>query len=62
MIKVEIIKNDDEFDFANELENFMANNNVIDIKFAVTPIINGSLGSSYSNGEIYYAMIRYNSY
>ena len=59
MKKVIVIQEDDGIDFKNEIEKFINIQNVIDIKFAVTPNIESGGFSSYSLGQVYYAMIIY---
>lgn len=58
-MKIEIIENDDKFEFERDVADFVSRHNTLDIKFAVTPEIHGAGFSSYSSGETYYAMIIY---
>ena len=58
MSNVEIIEENNKWDFEKEVKRATENRAVIDIKFAVTPEIHSTgLGGSYSSGEKYYAMI-----
>ena len=58
MSNVEIIEENNKWDFEKEVARAIEHRTVIDIKFAVTPDIHsGSFGGSYSSGEKYYAMI-----
>lgn len=55
---VEVVENEDKWEFEKEISDMIKGRSVIDIKFAVTPeICTGSFGDSYSVGEKYYAMI-----
>ena len=56
---VEIVESDNKWDFKREIDKHISRGNVKDIKFCVNPEIKGSYGSSYSSGEMYYAMIIY---
>ena len=58
MSSVEIIEENNKWDFEKEVKRAIEHRAVIDIKFAVTPEIHSStFGGSYSSGEKYYAMI-----
>lgn len=55
---IEIIENDNKWEFEDEVKEALRNRSVIDIKFAVTPDVHSTgFGGSYSSGETYYAMI-----
>lgn len=55
---IEIVETEDRWEFEEEIKRITRNRSVIDIKFAVTPNIHSTgLGSSYSAGERYYAMV-----
>ena len=58
MSSVEIIEENNKWDFEKEVVRAIEHRAVIDIKFAVTPEIHSTgMGGSYSSGEKYYAMI-----
>ena len=58
MSSVEIIEENNKWDFEKEVARAIEHRAVIDIKFAVTPEIHSTgMGGSYSSGEKYYAMI-----
>lgn len=58
MSSVEIIEENNKWDFEKEVKRAIKYRAVIDIKFAVTPEIHSTgMGGSYSSGEKYYAMI-----
>ena len=58
MSSVEIIEENNKWDFEKEVKRTIEHRAVIDIKFAVTPEIHSTgIGGSYSSGEKYYAMI-----
>ena len=58
MSSVEIIEENNKWDFEKEVKRAIKHRTVIDIKFAVTPDIHSTgFGVSYSSGEKYYAMI-----
>ena len=58
MSNVEIIEENNSYDFEKEVKRAIEHRAVIDIKFAVTPEIHSTgMGGSYSSGEKYYAMI-----
>lgn len=59
MPSVEIIENDNLWEFKNEINKLICKGNVKDIKFCVNPKIHAGYSSSYSCGENYYAMIIY---
>lgn len=54
---IEIIENDNKWDFEEEVQRAIKNRGVIDIKFAVTSDVHSTGFGSYSSGETYYAMI-----
>lgn len=55
---VEIIEDDNKYEFEHRIKEEIRNRSVLDIKFAVTPKTHSSgFGGSYSSGEKYYAMI-----
>ena len=58
MSNIEIIENNNKWDFERKVKRAVEYRNVKDIKFAVTPDIDSTeFGGSYSSGEKYYAMI-----
>ena len=58
MSSVEIIEENNKWNFKKEVKRAIEHRAVIDIKFAVTPEIHSTgIGGSYSSGEKYYAMI-----
>lgn len=58
MSSVEIIEENNKWNFKKEVKRAIEHRVVIDIKFAVTPEIHSTgFGGSYSSGEKYYAMI-----
>ena len=58
MSSVDIIEENNKWDFEKEVKRAIKHRTVIDIKFAVTPDIDSTgFGGSYSSGEKYYAMI-----
>ena len=58
MSSVEIIEENNKYDFEREVNKAIEHKSVRDIKFAVTPDIDSTgFGGSYSSGEKYYAMI-----
>lgn len=58
MSSVEIIEENNKWNFKKEVKRAIEHRAVIDIKFAVTPEIHSTgFGGSYSSGEKYYAMI-----
>ncbi len=58
---IEIIEENNKYDFERLVAKAIENRAVADIKFAVTPDIHSSsgFGGSYSAGETYYAMIMF---
>ena len=60
MSNVEIIEENNSYDFEREVNRAIEHKNVRDIKFAVTPDIHSTgFGGAYSSGEKYYAMVIY---
>ena len=60
MSSVEIIEENNKWNFKKEVKRAIEHRAVIDIKFAVTPEIHSTgFGGSYSSGEKYYAMINF---
>ena len=57
--EVVIVKSESRYDFEKMVNEKVRRRNVKDIKFCVNPKIKSSYGSSYSNGEQYYAMVIY---
>lgn len=57
--RIDIITTDNIVEFEHEVNKKIRTSNVKDIKFCVNPEIKSSYGSSYSNGEQYYAMVIY---
>ena len=58
MSNVEIIKENNKWDFEKKISKAIGHKKVVDIKFAVIPEIHSTgFGGSYSSGEKYYAMI-----
>lgn len=57
--RVEIIESESNYELQEKINKCISRGNVKDIKFCVNPEIHGSYGSSYSSGEMYYAMIIY---
>lgn len=62
MASVDIVKADSSIELRDEINRRIANKEVTDIKFCVTPIIKTSYGASYSEGAEYYAMIIYKNW
>lgn len=60
MNNIEIIEENNKWDFKRKVEKAIEHRSVINIKFAVTPDIDlTGFGGSYSSGEKYYAMVIY---
>ena len=59
-MQIKIIKDDDKYDFEEQVNKAIYKKVIQDIKFSVAPDIHsGNFGGSYSAGETYYAMIIY---
>lgn len=55
---IQIIKENDEWEFKEEIEQAIRGRSVVDIKFSTVPEIAPSgLGGSYTKEIVYYAMI-----
>lgn len=60
MSNIEIIEDNNKWDFERKVNRATEHKNVVDIKFAVTPDIHSTgFGGAYSSGEKYYAMVIY---
>lgn len=63
MASVDIVNADSRIELRDEINKRIANKEIMDIKFCVTPDIHSSMGGgSYSSGANYYAMIIYKNW
>ena len=62
MASVDIVKADSSIELRDEINKRIANKEVTDIKFCVTPIIKTRYGATHSEGAEYYAMIIYKNW
>ena len=60
MSNIEIIEENNKWEFERKVKRAVEYRNVKDIKFTVTPDIHSTgFGGAYSSGEKYYAMVIY---
>ena len=62
MASVEIVNADSRLELEKIINRRIANKEVTDIKFCVTPIIKTRYGATHSEGAEYYAMIIYKNW